>query len=512
MNSMSDNEVGHAEELDVVVIGAGISGICAGYRLQERDTDTSYVILEKREGIGGTWDLFRFPGVRSDSDIQTMEFPFRPWYGAETLAPGPAIRDYVRETAGVYGIDDRIRFGHRVVRATWSSQRSRWTVEAESTGPDGTSRTVKFSCRFILSCGGYYDGDGCYTPDFAGMERYRGRIVHPQHWPEDLDYQGKRVVVIGSGATAMTLVPAMARTAEHVTMLQRSPSYVLSFDDPDAFRAKLARLLPEKLAHPIVRWKNILFQIFILYLSVLAPNVVKSMIRKRAETHLGVDYDYDTHFAPSYNPWDQRLCAIPDGDLFVAIAEGWADVVTDRIATFTEDGIETTSGQHLSADIVVTATGFDMRILPGVEVQIDGTPTDLADTLYYKSVLLSGIPNFAHVTGYPQQSYTLKADLSCRYVARLLDHLDEHGYASCTPKRTWAGTTRPSWLLSSGYIQRARFPRQGTKRPWKVYRNFIADSLALRFAPVADDDLEFSRGRPAALTANSNDGAQKQFS
>jgi monooxygenase len=494
MNLKSENDLGDAEDFDVVVIGAGISGICAGYRLQERRKKTSYVILEKRQAVGGTWDLFRFPGVRADSDIQTMEFPFRPWYGAETLAPGPAIRGYMSETAQMYGIEDRIRFGHRVVRASWSSEQSRWTVETEIGEPDGTTRTATFRCRYILSCAGYYDGDGSYTPDFAGIERFGGRIVHPQHWPEDLDYAGKRVIVIGSGATAMTLVPAMARTAGHVTMLQRSPSYVMSFDDPDGFRARMAKLLPQPVAHRVVRWRNIVFQIYVLYLSVLAPKLVKAMIRKKAVEYLGPDYDVDTHFGPRYNPWDQRLCAIPDGDLFVAIAEKRADVVTDKIATFTEDGIETESGQQLSADLVVTATGFEMRILPRTEVLIDGEPVDLADTIYYKGVLLSGIPNFAHVTGYPQQSYTLKADISCRYVMRVLDHLDEHGYAQVTPVRADTGPTRPSWLLSSGYIQRAKFPRQGTRRPWKVYRNFLADSIALTWRPVAEESLEFSRG------------------
>ncbi|MBD0321939.1 MAG: NAD(P)/FAD-dependent oxidoreductase [Aldersonia sp.] len=496
MSSANDNQ--SPQHVDVVVIGAGISGICAGYRLQERRRKTSYVILEKRDDIGGTWDLFRFPGVRADSDIQTMEFPFRPWLGAEVLAPGPAIRSYMHETASVYGIDRNIRFGHRVTGIEWSSQQARWTVSAE------TARgTVRFTCRFIMSCSGYYDGDGSFQPHFPGMDRFAGPIVHPQHWPEDLDYAGKRVVVIGSGATAMTLVPAMAKTA-HVTMLQRSPGYVLSMPGEDVIRKALLRVLPERFVHRLVRWKNVLIQMFFWYASRISPRFVKAVIRRQTQSLLETDELIDPHFTPRYNPWDQRMCIVPDGDVHVAIREGRVSVVTDTIATFTEKGIRTTSGSELTADIIVTATGFDMRILPGVEVTVDGERIDPADTVFYKGVMLSGIPNLTHSMGYPNASWTLKADLACRYAVRLIDYMDEQGYSECRPARVPAHEeTTPAWNLRSNYIARARFPKQGAKRPWRVFHNYFADAVALRWRRVEDDALEFTKKPVDRLAAAS---------
>jgi cation diffusion facilitator CzcD-associated flavoprotein CzcO len=482
-----------AEHVDVLIVGGGLSGICAGYHLQAKCPGKTFAILEARDSVGGTWDLFRYPGIRSDSDMYTLGFRFRPWPDAKAIADGPSILSYVRETASRYGIDRAIRFHHRVVRAEWSTGDARWTVEAERTD---TGETLDLTCDFLFICGGYYRYDEGYTPDFKGTERFTGRIVHPQEWTDAIEYAGKRVVVIGSGATAVTLVPAMAERAAHVTMLQRSPSYVVSLPGEDPLASALRRFLPAKLVYPIVRWKNVLVTMLVFQLSRRRPRVMKAMIRKGLERRLPFGYDIDTHFNPRYNPWDQRMCLVPDGDLFEAISEGRASVVTDHIDTFTEGGLKLASGAELDADLIVTATGLNMIPLGGVEIAVDGRDVEFPDTLTYKGMMLSGVPNMAFAVGYTNASWTLKCELTCEYVCRLLNHMDEHGYRICTPhNRDPSVTEEPLIDFSSGYVRRAidRFPKQGAKAPWRLYQNYARDLLLLRFGPIEDEALEFSK-------------------
>ena len=484
------------EHLDVLVVGAGLSGIGAGHHLQAECPGKSYAILEARDAIGGTWDLFRYPGIRSDSDMYTLGYRFRPWENAKAIADGPSILEYVRDTARESGIDRRIRFGHRVVRASWSSAAQRWTVEAEVAG-----ETVRLTCGFLLMCTGYYRYDEGYTPTLPGIERFGGQVVHPQHWPEDLDYTGKRVVVIGSGATAVTLVPAMAGDAAHVTMLQRSPSYVISLPGEDPIANLARRLLPSRAAYALTRWKNVLMTLGFFQLSRRAPEVAKALLRKGVEKGLGPGYAVDPHFTPDYNPWDQRVCVVPDGDLFEAIKSGAASIVTDRIATFTEHGIALESGAELEADLVVTATGLNMLALGGTEIVVDEREVALPDTLAYKGMMLSDVPNLALALGYTNASWTLKADLTSEYVCRLLNHMDAHGYATCTPRRPRTGVaTQPFLDLKSGYVQRsvAQFPRQGLRAPWRLYQNYVRDILLLRHGGLDDDAMEFA---PPTVTA-----------
>jgi len=491
----------HEDHVDVLIVGAGISGVCAGYHVQANCPGKTFAILEGRGSIGGTWDLFRYPGIRSDSDMYTLGFRFRPWPDAKTIADGPAILSYVRETASMYGIDRRIRFHHRVVRAEWSSEDAQWTVEAER---GDTGETVALTCSFLFVCAGYYRYDAGYTPEFEGTERFTGRIVHPQQWPEAIDYAGKRVVVIGSGATAVTLVPAMAERAAHVTMLQRSPSYVVSLPGQDPLAAALRRLLPAGLVYPIVRWKNVLMTMLVFQLSRRRPQAMKALIRRALEKRLPAGYDIDTHFKPRYNPWDQRMCLVPDGDLFEAISAGRASVVTDRIDTFTEKGLKLASGAELEADLVVTATGLNLVPLGGVDIAIDGEDVELPETLTYKGMMLSGVPNLAFAVGYTNASWTLKCELTCEYVCRLLNHMDEHGQAVCTPRnRDPSVTAEPLIDFSSGYVQRAiaQFPRQGSKAPWRLYQSYPRDVMLLRFGPVADEAMEFSSPAPVAARA-----------
>jgi len=491
----------HEEHVDVLIVGAGISGVCAGYHVQANCPGKTFAILEGRGSIGGTWDLFRYPGIRSDSDMYTLGFRFRPWPDAKTIADGPAILSYVRETASMYGIDRKIRFHHRVVRAAWSSEDAQWTVEVER---GDTGETVALTCSFLFVCAGYYRYDAGYTPEFEGTERFTGRIVHPQQWPEDIDYAGKRVVVIGSGATAVTLVPAMAERAAHVTMLQRSPSYVVSLPGQDPLAAALRRLLPARLVYPIVRWKNVLMTMLVFQLSRRRPQAMKALIRRALEKRLPAGYDIDTHFKPRYNPWDQRMCLVPDGDLFEAISEGRASVVTDRIDTFTEKGLKLASGAELEADLVVTATGLNLVPLGGVDIAIDGEDVELPETLTYKGMMLSGVPNLAFAVGYTNASWTLKCELTCEYVCRLLNHMDEHGQAVCTPRnRDPSVTAEPLIDFSSGYVQRAiaQFPRQGSKAPWRLYQSYPRDVMLLRFGPVEDEAMEFSSPAPVAERA-----------
>jgi cation diffusion facilitator CzcD-associated flavoprotein CzcO len=493
--------MGDTEHLDVLVVGAGISGVAAGYHLQAECPGKSYAILESRGSIGGTWDLFRYPGIRSDSDMYTLGFRFRPWPDAKTIADGPAILKYVRETASEYAIDSKIRFNHRVVGADWSSEESLWTVEALRTD---TEETVRFTCRFLLMCSGYYRYDEGYTPEFEGRERFRGPIIHPQHWDENLDYTGKRVVVIGSGATAVTLVPAMAERAGHVTMLQRSPSYIVSLPAEDPVAPLLRRILPTRLAYAVLRWKNVLMTSGSFWLSRRRPKLAKALIRKGVERKLPPGFDIDTHFKPRYNPWDQRMCLVPDADLFRAISSGHASVVTDRIKAFTEDGIELESGDKLEADVIVTATGLNLMVLGGVNVVVDGEPVDFSKTMGYKGLMLTGVPNAAAALGYTNASWTLKCELTCEYVCRLLNYMDSHGHRRVVPvNHDPTVSPEPFIDFSSGYVLRAidKFPKQGSKHPWRLYQNYPRDILALRYGEIDDEALEFSRGVPAPAPA-----------
>ncbi len=480
------------EHVDVLIVGAGISGICAGYHLQDKCPDRTYAILEARDSIGGTWDLFRYPGIRSDSDMYTLGFRFRPWPDAKAIADGPSILSYVRETAAEYGIDRRIRFGHRVLRAEWSTQDARWTVEAQRTD---TGETVTLTCDLLFGCSGYYRYDEGYTPDFEGVERFGGHIVHPQHWTEDVDYAGKRVVVIGSGATAVTLVPAMAKDAAHVTMLQRSPSYVVSLPGKDPIAAALRRFLPQRAVYPIVRWKNVLLTMLSFQLSRRRPRLMKAFIRKGVQARLPEGYDVDTHFRPSYDPWDQRLCLVPDDDLFKAIRRGDASVVTDRIETFTETGLRLMSGEELEADLVVTATGLNLLPLGGVDLVVDGEPVELSDRLMYKGMMISDVPNLAIAIGYTNASWTLKCELTCEYVCRLLNEMRARGATIATP-RNHDATLAPEPLIdfNSGYVLRSidSFPRQGSRAPWRLYQNYARDIVLLRHGAIVDEAMEFS--------------------
>jgi monooxygenase len=482
------------EHVDVLIVGAGLSGIGAGYHLQDKRPGKSFAILEARDSLGGTWDLFRYPGVRSDSDMYTLGYRFRPWPDAKAIADGPSILDYVRQTARDNGIDRKIRFGHRVMSAAWSTADARWTVEAQRAD---TQETVRMTCGFLLACSGYYRYDEGYTPDFAGTERFAGRIVHPQQWPDDVDYTGRRVVVIGSGATAVTLVPAMADRAAHVTMLQRSPSYVVSLPGVDPIAKALGRLLPAKVVYPIVRWKNVLLTMLSFELSRRRPRVMKRLIRKALERRLPAGYDIDTHFKPRYDPWDQRLCLVPDDDLFTAIGEGRASVVTEPIDTFTEKGLRLASGAELEADLIVTATGLNLLPLGGVALSVDGDDVELAEKLSYKGMMLNDVPNLAFAVGYTNASWTLKCDLTCEYVCRLLNHMDKHGYRICTPhNRDPSITEEPFIDFSSGYVLRSidQFPKQGSRPPWRLHQNYARDILMLRFAAIQDDAMDFSNG------------------
>jgi monooxygenase len=483
----------HEEHVDIVIVGAGLSGIGAGCHLQQNCPGKTFTILEARDSTGGTWDLFRYPGIRSDSDMYTLGYSFKPWTQAKSIADGPDILSYVRETAREHGIDRQIRFGHRVVRAEWSSEDQQWTVEAERTD---TGETVRISCGFVFMCSGYYRYDEGYKPEFDGTQGFKGQIVHPQHWPEDLDYAGKRVVVIGSGATAVTLVPAMARTAEHVTMLQRSPSYIVSLPAEDPIAKLARRLFPAKLAYALVRWKNVLLTMASFQLSRRRPQVMKAILRKGLERELPLGYDIDTHFKPRYNPWDQRLCLVPDGDLFEAIRNGSASIATDRIETFTETGLRLESGAELEADVIVTATGLNLLALGGMQVAVDGREIAIPETIGYKGMMLSGIPNLAVAFGYTNASWTLKCDLTCEYVCRLLNHMDEHGYVQCTPiNHDPSVLLEPFIDFSSGYIQRSidQFPKQGSKAPWRLYQNYARDIVALRHGSLEDGSMKFER-------------------
>jgi monooxygenase len=471
------------EHVDVLIVGAGISGVGAACQLQDRCPGKTYAILEARDALGGTWDLFRFPGVRSDSDMLTLGYAFRPWTGTSTLADGASIREYIRDTARERGIDAKIRYGHKVVAADWSSADRRWTVTVES-----DAGTVRLTCGFLYSCTGYYRYDEGFRPEFPGEAAFAGTVVHPQHWPADLDVRGKRVVVIGSGATAVTLVPALARDAAHVTMLQRSPSYVMSIPPFDVILDKLRRWLPEKLAIRIARGKNLLLQIGLYQFAQRAPRAARRALQGGVRKQLPAGYPVEKHFRPAYDPWDQRLCFVPDGDLFAAIRAGTASVVTDTIATFTADGIRLTSGAELAADVIVSATGLSLLAVGGMALSVDGTPVELADTVAYKGMMLTGVPNFALAIGYTNASWTLKIDLVSEYVCRLLTEMDRTGATVVTPQLPPPGPREPLLGLQANYVKRGidRLPRQGPSAPWRLNQNYAKDVLLFRHGPVTD--------------------------
>lgn len=476
-------------ECDVVVVGAGLSGIAAGYHLQAQCPARSYVILEARDAIGGTWDLFRYPGVRSDSDMFTLGYSFRPWTSDTIIAPGEAIRDYIRDAARAHGIDRRIRFGHRVTGAHWDSGQARWNVDVQAGGA-----ALRFSCRFLYFCSGYYDYERGHDPDWPGRADFQGRIVHPQHWPADLDYSGRKVVVIGSGATAVTLLPEMAQRARHVTMLQRSPSYILALPARDAVGAALQRLLPRRAAYALVRWKNILLSWALFRYARRWPGSARRLLVRGAQSRLGPGFDAARHLQPRYAPWDQRLCIAPDADLFRAIRSGRASIVTDEIASFTPRGIRLASGEELPADIVVTATGLRLQMLGGAALTVDGQAVDFARTVSYKGMMASGVPNLALAMGYTNASWTLKSELIARQVCRLLNHMQARGLDICVPVHDDpARETDLAIDLSAGYIQRAAgvLPRQGRRPPWRVYQSYLRDLLALKFSSLHDGAMRF---------------------
>jgi monooxygenase len=487
------------EHLDVLIVGAGLSGIGAAHHLQRQRPGDSYAILEARASIGGTWDLFRYPGIRSDSDMHTLGYRFRPWVEQKAIADGDSILRYVRETAREAGIDRNIRFDRRVVAASFSSDDALWTVTAESAAGEREILT----CGFLWMCSGYYRYDQGYTPEFPGIDRFGGEVIHPQHWPEDADCAGKRVVVIGSGATAVTLVPALAADASKVTMLQRSPTYIVSVPGEDAIANWLRRTIGERRAYSVVRWKNVLLQAGFYRLSRRRPGFIRKLIRRGVVRALPPGYDVDKHFNPRYNPWDQRVCLVPDSDLFNSLADGSAEIVTDRIRGFDEGGIELESGRRIDADVVITATGLNLQFLGGAAVSIDGEDADLAHRFTYKGMMLSGVPNLVFTIGYTNASWTLKADLVAEYTCRLLDHIQAGGYDVCAPEvGEGALGEEPLLDFSSGYVLRsiAELPKQGTKEPWKLRQNYPLDLRSLRFGPV-DDQMRFGRASDRAINS-----------
>jgi cation diffusion facilitator CzcD-associated flavoprotein CzcO len=494
------------EHLDVLIVGAGISGIGAAYYLQDRLPGKIFAIIEARAALGGTWDLFRYPGVRSDSDLHTFGFEFRPWREPKAIAPASSILNYLRDTASEFGIDKRIRYNQRVVGADWSSEDSRWTVHIERTDVEasGNREYLDITTDWIFSASGYYSYDKGYAPAFAGTERFGGPIIHPQFWPEHLDYAGKRIVVIGSGATAVTIIPAMADDAAHITMIQRTPSYILPIPSEDRFAARMRRLFGTDRAHPIIRRRNIAQQRLIWRLSRRFPAQMRKFIRWANTKSLPEGFPVDEHFNPPYNPWDQRLCFVPDGDFFESIRSGKASVVTDRIRTLTEAGVELESGAVVEADIIITATGLNIRPFGGARLTIDGDPVQLHDKVAYRGVMLDGVPNFAYSIGYTNASWTLKVGLLCEYFTRLLTYMDAHGSAVCYPERPSGDfATRPLLDFGAGYVQRAidDLPRQGSRSPWATSMDYYADVRMLRKSPIADRNLYFAPTRHGSPTA-----------
>ena len=493
------------DHVDVLIVGAGLSGIGAACHLQKHCPRKTLAILEAREAIGGTWDLFRYPGIRSDSDMFTLGYCFRPWEDAKAIADGPSILRYIRDTAREHGVEQKIRFGHRVVRAEWSSGDARWTVRAERAD---TGEAVEQTCGFLYVCTGYYRYDEGFAPSFDRRERFRGHIIHPQHWDEALDCAGKRIVVIGSGSPAVTLVPSIAERAGHVTMLQRSPTYIVSLPAIDRVAGVLRRILSDETVYAVVRWKNARLMVLNYKLCRRAPRLMRRLIRRDTVRRLPAGYDVDTHFNPRYEPWDQRLCLAPDGDLFDAISRGRASVVTDEIETFTESGLKLASGRELAADIIVTATGLNLLALGDMQLAVDGVEVDLPRTVAYKGVMLGGVPNLAMAFGYTNASWTLKADLIATYVCRLLTYMDEHRRTICTPLApTPSLPTEPFLDLKAGYVLRSldEFPRQATTEPWRLHQNYFRDVTLLGRGPI-DDAMRFA-GRPGEREPRRASGA-----
>ena len=481
-----------SDHVDVLVVGAGLSGIGAAYYLQRDHPQRSYAILEARDAIGGTWDLFRYPGIRSDSDMHTLGYRFKPWVSSRAIADGPSILEYVNETAREHDINRNIRFNRRVVGAAWSSAEALWTVDVEDTTSGAITR---MTTSFLLGCTGYYRYDKGFTPDFPGVERFGGELIHPQHWPEDLDYAGKRVVIIGSGATAVTLVPAMSKDAAHVTMLQRSPTYIVSMPGKDAIANALRRVLPEKVAYGITRWKNVLVQGAFYQFCRRRPKLARALLRRGVIRSLPAGFAVDTHFKPKYDPWDQRVCLVPDADLFRALKKGKASIATDTIETFTETGIRLASGEELEADIVVSATGLQLLPLGGLQMTVDGEEVRLPDKLTYKALMLEGVPNYAFAVGYTNASWTLKVDITFEFVTRLLAYMDEHGHRQATPVNNDPSVGEAPFLdFTSGYVLRSldQFPKQGDKTPWKLKQNYVVDVLTLRRGAIDDGVMQFS--------------------
>lgn len=479
-----------AQQVDVLIVGAGLSGIGSARHLQRECPERSFAILESRATLGGTWDLFRYPGIRSDSDMYTLGYSFKPWLARKSLADGPSILKYITETAAETGVDERIHYQHKVLGASWSSETASWTVDVLRTD---TNESVQFSCNFLMMCGGYYDYENAYTPDFPGRDSFKGQLVHAQHWPEDLDYKGKKVVVIGSGATAVTLVPELAKQAAETVMLQRSPTYIASVPEEDSWAVFLQKFLPGSWVYRITRWKRVLLQIFVFNLSRKRPQVVRKLLLGRVREALGDDYDIKKHFTPKYDPWDQRLCAVPDGDLFNAIREQRAEVVTDHIESFSEAGITLQSGRILTADIIVMATGLNMKFLGGARLTVDGQDMDLSSQYVYRGMMLSNVPNLVQLFGYTNASWTLKSDLTAEYVCRLLNHMQRTGKRYAVPRSPQKGIEEEQMLdLTAGYIQRGvgLFPKQGKSLPWRVYQNYILDFISLRMRSLSDDVLE----------------------
>jgi len=478
-----------AEQIDIVIVGAGLSGVGAACHLKMRLPGKSFVVLEGRASMGGTWDLFRYPGIRSDSDMFTLGYRFRPWREMKAIADGPSILRYIRDTAREFDVDSRVRYNHSVKHGSWSSDRALWTVKIDT--PDGEKA---IECRFLYLCTGYYVYEGGYTPEWPGFSEYEGTLIHPQHWPENFDYSGKRIVVIGSGATAVTLVPALAEKAAHVTMLQRTPTYIVNRPSEDRIANSLRRVLPEKAAYALTRWKNVMLQNFFYKLAKRRPESMKRLIAKGVEKELGPQNDRD--FSPPYNPWEQRLCLVPDSDLFRSLKAGTSSIVTDEIERFDARGIQLKSGQRLDADVIVTATGLQLKIMSGLDLEVDGERVDLSKKLAYKGMMYSDVPNLAQAFGYTNASWTLKCDLTSEYVCRLLKHMDRNGYVSCTPRRNDpAVKEEPILDFKSGYIERVldTLPKQGSKQPWRLYQDYFKDLRMMRYGRLEDGVMEFRR-------------------
>ena len=490
---------------DVLIIGAGISGISAAYYLQRECPSKTYAILEGRHTIGGTWDLFKYPGIRSDSDMYTLGFAFKPWTNPKAIADGPSIMNYLHETIDEFDIRRHIQCNKKVMNASWSSEQALWTLEMQATNGESP---ITYTCNFLSLCSGYYNYAQGYTPDFKGVEQFEGKIIHPQKWPEDLNYDNQKVLVIGSGATAVTLVPEMAKKAAHITMLQRSPTYIVAAPSEDRLAIFANKILPEKWAYAINRWRKILLQRFSFNLTRKYPKTMAKMMIGGVRKELGEDYNIEKHFTPKYNPWDQRVCLVPDGDLFEALKSKKASVVTDLIETFTSKGILLKSGEVLEADIIITATGLNLKLLGGIDFIVDGKVIDLSKTISYKAMMFSDMPNLSLAFGYTNASWTLKCDLSNQYVCRLINYMDEHGYKQCTPRQNDPNLELEDWLdFTSGYIRRVihTLPKQGTKKPWRLDQNYLVDRKMIGKSKINDGVMEFTAPKAKNINAKTKD-------